>query len=304
MSLLTLYTWPKSFADDHIARIQRNAVRSWLLLDPKPCILVFGDEPGVKEYCDEFGLTRVSEAMEVIDGTVRIRDMAVVAETLSATRFYCFINADIILTNSLIQALPAISSTFERFLLGASPWNVNITEDLRYEPGWEEVLEKRARGENDLRPRVSSDFFLYPKGYLASAPDLIIGRPYIDNGLMWYTRKRGDPLIDASTGVFTVHQNHHYKHFGEKADRKGETSGALFNVKAVGGRGRLYTWANATDHYLKDGLHPYWAGRICRWSTHATQGSRASKVFNQLIWKTAAIASRPARKVFKLVNPR
>lgn len=304
MSLLTLYTWPKSFADDHIAGIQRNAVRSWLQLDPKPHILVFGDEPGVREYCAAFGLTRVSDPMELIDGTVRIRDMAVKAEALSATQFYCFVNADIILTNSLIQALPVISSAFKRFFLGASPWNLNITEDLKYEPGWEEAIEKRSRAEGDLRPLACSDFFLYPQGYLASAPDLIIGRPYIDNGLMWYTRKRGDALIDATPGIFTVHQNHHYKHFGQKAERKGETAGALFNLEALGGRGRLYTWANATDHYMKDGLHPYWAGRICRWSTHAMQGSRASKVFNRLIWRTAAIASRPVRKVLRLVNPR
>jgi len=304
MRLLTLYTWPKSFADDHIARIQRNAARSWLQLDPKPVILVFGDEPGVSEYCQEFGLTRVPDTMEVIDGTVRIRDMAVKAEALSDTPLYCFINADIILTSSLMKALPVISAAFTRFLLGASPWNMDIKEDLKFEPGWEEALEQRGRAQNDLRARASSDFLLYPKGFLAAAPELIIGRPYIDNGLMWYTRKRGDALIDGTPGIFSVHQDHHYKHFGEKADRKSETPGALLNIRALGGRGRLYTWANATDHYTKTGLRPYWNGRICRWSTHVVAGSRASKIFNQVVWKTAAMASRPVRKALGLVNLR
>jgi len=302
MSLLTLYTWPKSFADPHIARIQRNAVRSWLLLKPKPTIVVFGNEPGIAEYCAEFGLLRAQDPMEVIDGTVRIRDMALKAEALSSTPFYCFINADIILTSSLTAALPAISASFPRFFLGASPWNVDIQEDLHFGPGWEETLEKRARVQNELRSRSASDFFLYPKGYLKAAPGLIIGRFYIDNGLMWYVRNRGDALIDATPGVLSVHQNHHYGHLGEKAERKEETKGALYNIQALGGRGRLYTWVNATHHYTKTGIRPYRFGRMCRWSTHVA-APRSSKVVNRLV-RTLALASRPIRAAIGLVNPR
>lgn len=51
--MLTIYTWPKSFEDKHIATIQRNAVRSWLQLRPKPAIFVFGNAPGTAEHCAE-----------------------------------------------------------------------------------------------------------------------------------------------------------------------------------------------------------------------------------------------------------
>lgn len=304
MSLLTLYTWPKPFTEPHIATIQRNAVRSWLQLEPKPRIVVFGNEPGVKEFCSAFDLRRADGAINVIDGTVRIRDLAAKAEEASDSPFYCFINADIVLTGSIMQALASVSERFPRFLLGASPWNVNITEDLTFPPGWEADMERRARAENDLRSRVSSDFFLYPKGYLERAPGVLVGRPYVDNGLMWFTREQGDPLVDGTPGILSVHQNHHYKHFGEKAERKGETPGAHFNIKALGGRGRLYTWSNATHHYTGSGIQPYRAGRICRWSTHAVGGPLYAKVFNRIIWKNLARGTGPVRRALGVVNAR
>jgi len=299
---LTLYTWPESFADPHSAKIQRNAVRSWLRLEPRPEILVFGDEPGVKEYCQEFGLRRVADRLEVIDGTVRIRDMAESAERQSDASFYCFINADIILTDSLLRALERISS-LPHFLLGASPWNVDITEDLTFDPGWQETLEKQARVQNDLRSRAASDFFVYRKGYLSAAPSLIMGRPYVDNGLMWYARKRGDALVDGTPGIFTVHQNHDYRHFGDKANQKLMTPGALLNLKVLGARNRLYTWANATHHYTKAGLRPYRYGQICRWSTHPRSAPRAAKLLNFSVHGLAS-ATASIWRGLGLVNPR
>jgi hypothetical protein len=302
MALLTIYALLKSFRDDHIARIQRNAVRSWLRLDPKPVILVFGDEPGVAEHCAEFGLTRVTGPLEVIDGTVRLRDLAVKAEAVSDTPFYCYINADIILTSDLTKALSEIAPRFPRFLLGASPWNVRIREDLEFGAGWEAALERRAIAEDDLRSRVCSDFFLYPKGYLAKAPELLIGRVYVDNGMMWWVRHRRDPLIDGTSGILTVHQHHRYGHLGDMADRQHETVGAAWNVKAIGGRNHIYSWASATDHYTKAGIRPFWMGRICRWSTH-DKGSRASTFFMKLLWRPAAVLSRPLRKALGLIDP-
>jgi hypothetical protein len=73
----------KSFADPHIAKIQRNAVRSWLRLEPRREVLVFGDEPGVKEM-PEVALRRVPDRLGAIDVTVRIRDMAKSAERRTA----------------------------------------------------------------------------------------------------------------------------------------------------------------------------------------------------------------------------
>jgi hypothetical protein len=294
----------KSFQDPHIARIQRNAVRSWLKLEPTPAILVFGDAPGVEEHCAAFGLTRVREPLERVDKTaVRLRDMAVRAEAISDSQFYCYINGDIILTGSLTKAIPMVRSKFAHFFLGASPWNVEITEDLDFQSGWEQDLERRAREADDQRSRVSTDIFLYTKGFLANMPDLVIGRNYVDNGLMWYIRSQGKALVDGTPGIFTVHQHHDYRHLGDKAKNIGESDGALWNVRAVGGRNHLYTFANATDHYTEEGVRPYWAGRFTRWSTHLVAGSPRAKRFHSF-WTGLAKWTGPFRRRLGLVNPR
>ncbi len=304
--MLTIYTWPKSFQDKHIATIQRNAVRSWLRLHPKPAIFVFGDAPGTAEYCAEFGLRHVLDSIDVIDGTVRIKDMAAKVEAESETRCYCFVNADIILTNSFMQAVTAVSASLDRFLLGASPWEVDLTEELTFAPGWEDALERRARAENALRPLVCSDLFLHPKGFLAAAPGVVIGRWYVDNGLMWFARKTGAALIDGTPGILTVHQNHHYGHFdvGERAFNPGATAGAIWNLQVIGGPKHSYSWRNATHHYTKEGLRPYWAGRLCRWSTRGKSNDLLNWAFITLIWKPLARITRPIRKLLGLTNPR
>lgn len=230
--------------------------------------------------------------------------MAAKVEAASATRCYCFINADIILTSSIMQAVPVLAARFDRFLLGASPWDVNVTEELTFEPGWEDALEERARAENALRPECSSDLFLHSRGFLAAAPDLIIGRWYVDNGLMWFARKTGAALIDGSPGILTVHQSHHYGHLGERAFDPGATAGALWNLRAMGGLKHAYTWRNATHHYTKEGLRTYWAGRLSRWSAHPLVRDRASRAFFSLIWRSLAWITRPIRKLLGLTNPR
>ncbi len=43
--MFTLFSTPKPFRGE-FARIQRNAMRSWVALRPRPEILIFGDEEG------------------------------------------------------------------------------------------------------------------------------------------------------------------------------------------------------------------------------------------------------------------
>jgi hypothetical protein len=225
-------------------------------------------------------------------------------ETASETRCYCFINADIILTSSIMQAIPVLTASFDRFLLGASPWNMDLTEELTFATGWEDALERRARAESTLRPHETSDIFLYPRGFLADAPGVVIGRCFVDNGLMWFARKTGAALIDGTPGILTVHQNHHYGHLGEHASSPAASAGALWNLQVMGGRRHLYTWRNATHHYTKEGLQPYWAGRFCHWASHAESSDQATRALSALIWTPLARITRPIRRLLGLTNPR
>jgi hypothetical protein len=43
---------------------QRNALQSWFLLKPTPTVLLFGDDPGVKEAAAEYGAVHVPLVVE------------------------------------------------------------------------------------------------------------------------------------------------------------------------------------------------------------------------------------------------
>jgi hypothetical protein len=53
--MLTFFTTAKPFVG-HSGIIQRNALRSWKLLDPDVEVILFGDEEGAAEVSGELGL--------------------------------------------------------------------------------------------------------------------------------------------------------------------------------------------------------------------------------------------------------
>ena len=59
--MLTIFAIPKSFEDPHINIIQRNAIQSWLQLQPKCEIILFGNDKGVAETAEEFGVKYIPE---------------------------------------------------------------------------------------------------------------------------------------------------------------------------------------------------------------------------------------------------
>jgi hypothetical protein len=263
---LALYAWPKPFTDPHISIIQRNGIRSWLQLHPRPEVFLFGNEDGIADACRELGAVHVKDCPPVTDGVPKVRDLAIITEGLSGASFFGYVNADIILTQSLMTALRAAGNSHSRFLLGASPWNTSVPDLLDFGPDWEEKMRRRAREANDLRGRAAADFLIYPRGFLQGAPEVLAGRRYVDNGLLWYARHRRAALIDGTPGIFAVHQDHRR---GARSVTHGDgITGVNWNRKAIGGDRHLFTWSNATHHYTNSGLKPYFTGRISIWPTH------------------------------------
>ena len=58
--MLTIFSTPKPFVG-HIDIIQRNAIKSWTLLHPDVEVILFGDEEGAAEVCQEFGIRHEPE---------------------------------------------------------------------------------------------------------------------------------------------------------------------------------------------------------------------------------------------------
>ncbi len=250
--MLTLFACPKPFDDDHIRNIQRNAIRSWLRLEPRPQVILFGNESGTAETCAEFSVIHVPSVKTNEFGTPLLSDIFAKAEKSSTGNLFCYINSDIILMSDFSSALETVVSKKQRFLMGARPWNVDVTGELPFDSGWEGEMAARAVTEGDLRSERSCDFFVFPRGLWGNLPPFAVGRAYFDNALLYRARRIGAALVDATPSVVSVHQNHGYANHLSGSNMLANTE-AQTNVVLAGGPSNRLTWKSAT-YVMRDGL--------------------------------------------------
>jgi hypothetical protein len=211
--MLTIFTSPKPFKMRHIDIIQRNAIKSWTLLDPKPQVIVFGEEEGDAEICKELDLTHVPKVATSERGTPLISSMFQTARELSPNPLLCYVNADIVLNNDLLGALRVAHATAPKFLMTGQRTSLDIVDLLDFgQPGWESQLRRLAATKGHMDPWLAMDYFAFPRDTYVDVPPFVVGRARWDNWMAYSIRKRGLPLIDATRDVLAIHQNHDYKH--------------------------------------------------------------------------------------------
>lgn len=212
--MLTLFTIPKPF-EGHIGTIQRNAIESWTRLSPRCQTLVFGDEEGTADAAKELGVEHIPTIETNEYGTPRLD--VVFREARERSRFdhVCYVNADIILLDDLLQTLDRIP--YDDFLAVGRRRNVDVDERLEMDdPGWSESLRARVAEADDLEPAGGSDLFLMPRrSSLDEMPPFLVGRPFWDNWMIFEGRRQGIPVIDITRTATMVHQNHGYDHVPE-----------------------------------------------------------------------------------------
>ena len=119
--MLTLFACPKPFKDPHIRTIQRNAIRSWLELRPRPEIILLGDEAGTAEFSSHH--VARSEF-----GTPLVSDLFHQAELAATQPLLAYVNADIILMQDFVDAAAALPA--HPFLMVGRRWDLDVTEPL------------------------------------------------------------------------------------------------------------------------------------------------------------------------------
>src|SRR5438876_11556063 len=102
--MLTLFAIPKPFRG-HIAVIQRNAIMSWTLLQPRPEVILFGDEEGTAEICRELGLRHAPAVERNEFGTPLLDDLFRKAEEQASYATLCYVNSDILLLDDFSKAV-------------------------------------------------------------------------------------------------------------------------------------------------------------------------------------------------------
>jgi hypothetical protein len=281
--VLTLFSVPKPF-EGYIGVIQKNAIQSWVHLHPSSEIILLGDEEGTAEAAAEYGVRHVSGLRRNRYGTPLLDSVFKHAQGAGRYSLMCFINADIILMSDFIEAIRQMQVLKRSFLMVGRRWDVELGKPLDFgSPGWKEELGAYVRQHGRPRPPSWIDYFVFPRGLYKDIPPFAIGRPALDNWLLWKAHSLGSPIVDASEVVLAVHQNHDYSHY--PGGQKGVWEGleAQENRKLMGGWHRCFTLSDVTHKLtassLKRNLNPdrfvrmFWTRRW-HWLMALTQSLR------------------------------
>lgn len=251
MSLITFFSAPKPFTNPHIAMIQRNAIRSWILL-PDVEVILFGEEEGIAQSAQDLGVKHIPHVSCNTNGTPLISSMVQLARENSHSDLLCIINADMILMPDFLEAAKQAGNLKDKFVLLSQRWDLDITQPIEFTEGWQNRLSSIIHRQGTLHRPAGSDFFLFPKFCYQDIPNLAIGRAGWDNWMIYKARQQKWPVIDCSPSVMLVHQNHDYSHLPDGKSHYDHPD-TNENIRLAGGQANIrYTILDST-YQLVDG---------------------------------------------------
>ena len=242
---------PKKF-EGHIKIIQDNAIKSWAILFGAENVCLFGDEE-TRLNAERLG-TRYAKP-EYSDTNVPLLDSILRESKKFETDYILFINSDIILMDDFKNAFLLLRKISKKpFMMVGRRTNLDLSTPLDFVSDWQEKLHSLANRNGILAEVELIDYFLFPGDRFQAIPPLRIGRPGVDNILLYWARKRERlDLIDATADVQVVHQNHDYSYFpgGKPAIYSGKDKD--INLELGGGTYRNYFFISESNLYLDGG---------------------------------------------------
>ncbi len=209
--MLTIFTTPKAFKG-RFADIQENAILSWSKLSPKCEIILLGDEDGVREIAGKYGLRHIPRIKLSKEGTPIVSDLFSQAERAAKYPLLAYINSDLIMLSECLPKISEISS--KKFLIIGQRWDFDTKKENIFRGNWKKDFTKKVQKEGNIRSIKAVDYFIFPRGLDLEIPPFIIGRSVWDNWFLYQAKKKNIPLVDASSVITAVHQNHDYSHAG------------------------------------------------------------------------------------------
>lgn len=212
--MLTIFSTLKSF-EGHIGIIQRNAVKSWKKLKSDPEIILLGNESGVSEICKELNLKHIPNVKCNKYNTPYCEDTFQKAQDSAKYNIVSYVNGDIILTNSFIDAVIKLK-TYEKFLMVGQRYDLEINTYIDFNnPTWEKILKDQVKLRGKLHKYTGIDYFIFRKNDWMQIPSMVLGRIGWDNWFVSCAIKKNHMVIDATNFIYVVHQNHGYKKLKE-----------------------------------------------------------------------------------------
>jgi len=227
--------------------IQRNALQSWKQLGLGVEVILFGDDQGAAEVCGELGI-RYEPRVERHESGMKYADFIFDrAQEMARHDVLCYLNCDIVLGPDFCGAVEKVRSDKKEFLMVGRRWDTDITEPISFDNcAWLENAREKAQAANFQRDEWFIDYFVFRRGFFAGRiPKLVIGRVYWDNWLLWDANSRGAVVVDASSEVLAIHQNHDYGY--HKQGKAGVWNDELANrnLLLAGGTRHLHSMLDA-----------------------------------------------------------
>jgi hypothetical protein len=259
---LTIFAVPYPDAqDEQAAARQRAAVRSWALVEPRPEILLVGDEPGVEELAASVGARAISAGLRRYRGKGRaplLDSVFELADREATSGLMCFLNPDIVVApGRFAEALGALPDDAPESVLVGNRWDVDLPatglpfgEPDPLWPFWRAI----ERGEALAHAPHGSDWFVFRRGFWGAArkpPPFVVGRSKYDNWLFFDAARRGARVVDCTEIVTVFHLNHPHPHFDRGPSRQVRRNIRLYG-KEVKGSGKVWDLKSATHRMRFD----------------------------------------------------
>ena len=255
--MITFFSCPKSFDEQHIGIIQRNAILSWLKQTPTPEIILLGDDNGIEEICNEYNLVHIPEIAKNSKGTPLVNSIFDKAKEKASNDILCYINADIILFDDFTMIIKDIIKKINKdYLIVGQRTDMDIVKPIEFNDVlWQDMLRKKIEKKGVLHGATGKDFFVFTKEFFKNIPPFAIGRGMWDDWFLFYARSNKKKVIDVTHQLTIVHQNHDYVHIKSKEkisfvdNEEWET-----NVLLSGGISHSYTLDDANYYYMDNKL--------------------------------------------------
>jgi hypothetical protein len=174
-------------------------------------------------------------------------------------------------------------------------WDVDLREQLDFDGPWERSVRRLVELEGLRAPPVYIDYFVFSRdGPLVNLPRFTVGRPRWDNWMIFRARTLGIPVIDATTCVEAVHQNHGYSHIPAGSGERWNGPEADANA-ALAGKTPLMSLHHATHVLTPRGVRQATARPYlrARWETRDAVNGNVERVARAV---SAVLRRRPARR--------
>lgn len=253
--MITIFTIPKPFVGIY-ASIQSNAIISWTKLRPRPEIILLGNDSGVKGFCKKAKLKHLPDIRTNEYGTPLVSDYFEKAEKAAKSDVMAYLNTDIILFPDFMSSVKRAVEWKRRFMMAGERLDLDVTEKIKFTAGWREKLLKDAKKRGKPHGFGGVDYFVFTKSLFSGMPDFAVGRPYYDCWMFWKAMSQKVPILDTSSVITCIHQNHERtlsslgKKVAEEEDNFRTNSEARANFELMGGNYvKVYNILSAT-HYM------------------------------------------------------